>query len=102
MLEISPQEVHRRLADLVLLDCREPDEVAICRIDGARHVPMGEIPARLSELDRGAEVVVYCHHGVRSLHVVQFLLKQGFTRARSMSGGIDAWSIEIDPRVPRY
>lgn len=102
MLEISPQEVHRHRAELALLDCREADEAAYCRIDGALHIPMTEIPARLAELQPQADIVVYCHHGVRSLHVAHFLRNQGFSRTRSMSGGIDAWSIEIDPSVPRY
>lgn len=87
---------------LTLLDCREPDERLICRIDGAMHIPMGEIPARLSELDRESDLVVYCHHGMRSMNVALYLRKLGFPRVRSMAGGIDAWAEEIDPGMPRY
>lgn len=88
----------------LLLDCREPDEHAIARIEGARLIPMREIPERLSELEpwREKPIVVHCHHGVRSLRVVQWLRQQGFAHAQSMRGGIDAWSLEVDPSVPRY
>lgn len=91
-------------AGLILLDCREPHEFETARIDGAMLVPMGEIPARLQELSEHADdrVVVYCHHGQRSLQVAMFLREQGFEDVWSMAGGIDAWSRGIDPSVPRY
>lgn len=87
-----------------VLDCREPDEHAICRIEGATLMPMAEIPERLAELEpwRDKPIVVHCHHGVRSLRVVRFLREKGFAQAQSMKGGIDAWSVEVDPAVPRY
>jgi rhodanese-related sulfurtransferase len=104
--EMRPLEVKARLdarsPELVLLDCREPEELALARIDGALHIPMGDIPARLQSFDPAKEYVVFCHHGVRSAHVVGFLRKQEFERVRNMAGGIDAWSREVDPAVPRY
>ncbi|OWQ91952.1 sulfurtransferase [Roseateles aquatilis] len=94
----------------LLLDVREPWEVALARIDVPgldwRHVPMGQVPQRVEELERdfGLEqpIAVYCHHGVRSLQVVAFLSRQGFDVVYNLAGGIDAWSEEIDPSVPRY
>jgi rhodanese-related sulfurtransferase len=91
-------------ADFLLLDCRETDEHAVARIDGARLLPMTELQVRLNELagDCTRRVVVHCHHGGRSLRVAAFLRQQGFTHAQSMAGGIDEWSQTIDPSVPRY
>ena len=88
----------------VFLDCREPGEVATAKIQGTTHIPMREIPARLAELSssKDGRVVVHCHHGGRSLRVTHFLRQQGFEQAQNMSGGIDAWSLQIDPGVPRY
>ena len=87
----------------VLLDCREPDEVATARIEGSVHVPMREVPARLAELGgQDDRIIVHCHHGGRSLRVTQFLRQQGFQKAQNMAGGIDVWSLEIDSSVPRY
>jgi rhodanese-related sulfurtransferase len=90
--------------DVLLLDCREPDEHATARIEGARLIPMRDIPERLAELEpwRSKPIVVHCHHGMRSLRVAQFLRDNGFDRAQSMRGGIEAWSLEVDPGVPRY
>ncbi|MFZ4732473.1 MAG: rhodanese-like domain-containing protein [Pirellulales bacterium] len=89
---------------LLLLDCRTPEEHAIARIEGGVLIPMQELPGRLGELDRfrGAQIIVHCHHGMRSLRVARWLRDQGFGRAASMAGGIDAWSEQIDPQVPRY
>lgn len=91
-------------AGFFLLDCREPDEHAITRIEGAVLMPMRTIPERIAELEphRGSRIVVHCHHGVRSLRVARFLRERGFMAAQSMAGGIDAWSLEIDPATPRY
>ena len=104
--EIPIDQVKTKLdageGDFVLLDCREPTELQIASIDGATHVPMGEIPSRVESMDREKETVVFCHHGQRSLNVAAYLEEQGFTRVRSMAGGIDAWSCAIDPSVPRY
>ncbi len=85
----------------VLLDCREPGEWQHCRIDGAMHIPMTQTPGRLGELSADRPIVVYCHHGVRSLRVAQFLRERGYDAA-SMAGGIEAWSLQVDPTVPRY
>ena len=88
----------------VLLDVREPDEFAHCSIDGARNVPLRQLPMALEHLQawKDREVVVYCHHGMRSLRAVQFLNQAGFSRVLNLTGGIDRWSLEVDPRVERY
>lgn len=106
--EISPAEVARVLAagpteDFVLLDVREPWEFATAHIDRSLFIPMGDVPSRaFQELDPDAHIVAVCHHGVRSMSVTAWLRTQGFERAQSMAGGIDAWSATVDPRVPRY
>ncbi len=102
---LSPAEV-KRLLDaghpLVLLDVREPEEVALVRIGGAVHIPMAEVPGRLHELDPDADIVVYCHHGIRSASVAAFLAQRDFSNVANLTGGIDAWSLTIDPSLPRY
>jgi len=104
--EITCEDLQTSLAGAdakpLLLDCRQPEEFAICALAGATLVPMNEIPSRLQELDPDATTIVYCHHGVRSLHVTVFLRQQGFRDVRSLKGGIDRWSQRIDPSVPRY
>jgi sulfur-carrier protein adenylyltransferase/sulfurtransferase len=87
---------------VVLLDVREPFEWDIVHVDGARHVPLRELPARLRELDGHAEVLVYCHHGTRSRQAMELLRAAGFSKVRSVRGGIDAWAAEVDPRLARY
>ena len=91
---------------LVLLDVREPWEVALAsiRLDGteARFVPMGSIPAALDSIDRSQSVVCICHHGARSAQVVAFLERNGFGSVYNLAGGVDAWSLTVDPAVPRY
>ena len=89
---------------VLLLDCRQPQEYGIARIEGARLIPMADIPLRLAELEpwRDKPIIVHCHHGVRSLRVARFLREKGFSQACSMRGGIEAWSVEIDPNVSRY
>ena len=107
-LEITPQEVNRRISagqKLVLIDVREPGEFQLARIAGAELIPMRTVPAALQRLEAWADgntLVVYCHHGVRSLNVVNWLREQGVDACQSMAGGIDRWSCEIDPSVPRY
>ena len=104
-LEITPADVQARLEQgekLVLIDVREPWEYALCRIEGAKHVPLGSLAASLETLPDVDEVVCYCHHGMRSLDAAAWLRFQGIERAKSLAGGIERWSIEIDPQVPRY
>jgi|SRR5579864_4012139 len=107
-LETTPQDIHQRLTageKLFLIDVREPSEFALARIEGAELIPMRTVPAELSRLDGQADdgaLIVYCHHGVRSLNVVNWLRQQGVEACQSMAGGIDRWSLEIDPTVPRY
>ena len=86
----------------LLLDVRTPEEWEICRLDGARLIPLHELPSRVDELDAHAEVVVYCHSGVRSARAVDFLVERGFARVHNLSGGIDAWAAVVDPTLPRY
>ena len=104
--EVEPAAVAERMRagenGLVLLDCREDEELAIARIDGATHIPMGDIPTRMLELDPDREIVVFCHHGKRSYSVALFLRERDFERVKSMRGGIDAWSRQVDESVPRY
>ncbi len=86
-----------------LIDVREPWEVATAHIEGAVQMPMGEVPARATlELDPDERLVVFCHAGVRSMNVTVWLRNQGFEQVQSMRGGIEAWSVEVDPSVPRY
>jgi len=107
-LETSPQEVQRRIdsgEQLLLIDVREPEEFGITRIEGATLIPMRNIPANLQQLEAKAgetTLIVFCHHGVRSLNVVHWLRDQGLPACQSMAGGIDAWSTLVDPSVPRY
>ena len=106
-LQVSVTETKRRLdaAEIALLDCREPGEHAIAAIAGATLIPMNTIPANLQAIEAttdSSDIVVYCHHGVRSLNVVNWLRQQGIPNVQSMEGGIDAWSVLIDPAVARY
>ncbi len=103
--EISVRQLQAKLEaheSFVLLDVREPYEFEIARIDGAKLIPLGELSARQNEIDREAEIVIHCHSGVRSARAVQVLQEAGFSRVFNLAGGIDAWSEEIDPNVPRY
>jgi len=105
--QISPAELAAWLADKsreapLLLDVREPWEHDKARIAGSQLVPMGQIQARLAELDDEREVVAICHHGGRSMQVATFLEKNGFSRVHNLAGGIDAWSRTVDPSVPVY
>jgi rhodanese-related sulfurtransferase len=85
----------------VLLDVRSPGN-GVCRLPGAILIPMGELPARLAELNKEAETVVICHHGVRSYHAARYLETVGFGDVINLSGGVAAWADEVDPAMPRY
>ncbi len=87
---------------IVIVDVREPHEYEIARIDGAVLMPLGELPARLHELDDHADIVTHCHHGARSLKALEILKAAGFAKVRSLRGGIDAWAVNVDPALPRY
>ncbi|MBE3604841.1 rhodanese [bacterium] len=103
--EIEPSELKARRdrgENPRVLDVREPEEIAIAPFPGAIHIPMGDIPARISELDPDAEWIVVCHHGVRSAQVAAYLVRAGFERVANLNGGIDAWSEEVDAAIPRY
>jgi molybdopterin/thiamine biosynthesis adenylyltransferase/rhodanese-related sulfurtransferase len=104
--EITPRQLAERLAraddTLDLIDVREPGEWAIARIDGARLIPLAQIPASLASLDKAREIVVMCRSGVRSANAVRFMQREGFARVRNLTGGILRWSADVDPRVPRY
>ena len=104
--EITPEEVKtkREAGDsFTLLDVREPWEFETARINDAKLMPMGEVPSRANqELDPEDHIVVICHHGVRSMNVTAWLRQQGFEKAQSMRGGIDAWSRRVDSKVPTY
>ena len=88
--------------DFVFLDVREHEELVIASIEGAAHIPLGQIPSQLPMLDPEKEYVIFCHHGVRSLNVAYFLSQQDFDNVKNMRGGIDAWSLEVDSTVSRY
>lgn len=104
--EVSPRDAKRLLDEerAILIDCRPAEERSVARVEGSMHVPMDEIAAQLPGLMAYEEtpLVVMCHRGVRSLQVTAFLREQGFENVRSVAGGIDLWSIAIDPSIPRY
>jgi len=104
--EITAEDVKGKLdagAAFTLLDVREPWECETAKIVGANLMPMGEVPSRAhQELDPEEHIVVVCHHGVRSMNVTVWLRQQGFEKAQSMRGGIDAWSRRVDGKVPVY
>lgn len=107
MQHVRPAELKAWLDDPqreppLLLDVREPWEFERCHIEGSVSVPMNAIPARLAELPRDRDIVVICHHGVRSYHVARFLDHNGFTRVINLTGGVDAWAKEADPTMPTY
>lgn len=103
--EISVTELDERMrrGDApAILDVREPHEYQICRIPGAVLIPMRELPARVNELERGAELVVHCRSGVRSANATLWLRTQGFVRVRNLTGGILEWIDKVDPSQPKY
>jgi len=103
--EISPTEAAQLLKEKLvrLIDVREPWEFQTAHVEGSVLMPMGDVPARAhQELDPDERLVVMCHAGVRSMNVTVWLRNQGFENVQSLRGGIDAWAVEVDSRVPRY
>lgn len=102
---IDPQELSEWLRsekDFQLLDVREPWEFEAVRLPRSVLIPLGQLPGRFAELDRGKATVTLCHHGVRSLQAAAFLVSQGFADVRNLVGGIDAYALKADPELPRY
>ena len=104
---LSPHELKALLsagAPLTLIDVRQPEEYALARIEGATLIPLMELPVRAGEIqpEDGAPVVLYCHHGIRSLKAAYFLAQSGLDNVANLDGGIEAWSLTVDPTVPRY
>ena len=102
--QITVKELKRRIdagENVYILDVREPWEYVIAHI-GGRLIPQDEVPQRLAEIDRNREVIVQCHHGGRSQQVAELLKRSGYPRVANLAGGINAWSEEIDPKVPKY
>lgn len=102
---LLPRDLAARLAAgeaLVLLDVREPEELAICALPGVTHVPLGELAVRQVELDPDAPTVCICHHGVRSAHAAAGLARLGFTRLYNLVGGVDRWAKDVDRSMSRY
>src|SRR2546430_15464614 len=103
--EITAQDLKQewdKNPDLLVVDVREPHEYEIAHIDGAVLIPISELPTRLAELDGHREIVTHCHHGARSLKAREILKAAGFSRVRSLRGGIDASAVNVDPTLPRY
>ncbi len=106
--ELTPQQVQTKLIEaddtLLVLDVREPHERETVAITPSVHIPMGDVPRSLPQLESHAEdlIIVYCHHGVRSMQVTAFLRQQGFEQVMNMAGGIDRWARELDPAMKRY
>ena len=102
---LSPEEIKKRIDEghkIVILDVREPWEYQISKIEGAVLIPLGQLEKGKEELDQEAEIVCQCHHGVRSFKAMKYLQASGFKNVKNMAGGIDAWSAQVDPKVPRY
>lgn len=107
MQQLHAEELATWLADEsrprpVLLDVREEWEYRHCHLPDSQLIPMGTVPGRLHEIDRGRDVVVVCHHGIRSYQVARFLEHHGFIRIYNLSGGVAAWSRDVDPSLPTY
>jgi rhodanese-related sulfurtransferase len=104
--QLSVGELKERLDthghDFVLLDVRESWEIQICSLPESIYIPMGQVPARLDEIDRQQDVIIICHHGVRSQQVAYYLQSAGYEKLYNLRGGISAWSREIDASLPTY
>ncbi|HEY5751844.1 MAG TPA: rhodanese-like domain-containing protein [Chthoniobacterales bacterium] len=107
--ELSVEEVHglrEQHDDVLLLDVREADEVATAKIEGSVHIPLNTLPAAVQmgqfAPDKNKRIIVHCHHGMRSARATSFLRAAGYGNAQNMAGGIEEWSVRVDPEVPRY
>lgn len=104
--EISAVELKKKLDDgddFQLIDVRQPDEYAFAKIEGAKLIPLGEIPSRVGELDQNKEVILHCKMGGRSARAIEFLRASGYKGPlKNLRGGITAWSNEVDPKIPKY
>jgi rhodanese-related sulfurtransferase len=106
MKQITAPDLHAYLETAdpkpILLDVREPREFEYCHIAGSLHMPMNDVPARIGELTPEREIVCICHHGMRSASVAGFLERQGFRNVVNLTGGVDAWAVQVEPDMPRY
>ena len=103
--EISPQELKEKLdkkEKIVVLDVREDFERDICKIENSKHIPVGQVMERYSELNQNDEIITYCHKGGRSAYATEFLIEKGFKNVKNLRGGINAWATEVDPNMPHY
>lgn len=104
-MEITPEELKRRLdrrEQPLLLDVREDWERQLCRLEGSVHIPLVELEVRAVELDPKDEIIVYCHQGVRSAAVAEYLRSLGFRDVKNLAGGLDRWALTVDPSMRRY
>lgn len=104
MQRLAATELHNYLqkAEPLLIDVREPWEFEICQLPGSTNIPMGQIPQHLETFHRAQECVIICHHGVRSMNVIQYLLRQNIDHMINLDGGVDAWAREVDADMPLY
>ena len=106
MRRFSARELHNYLAEVdiapVLLDVREEWEYEYCHIAGSILIPMGQVPVHLEELDKEREIVVICHHGIRSRHIGMYLEHAGFNKVINLEGGVEQWAADVDPTMRRY
>jgi len=107
MQQISPKELQQWLQDEArekpfMLDVREPWEYEYCHLENARLLPMNQVPQQYSDLDKDADIVVICHHGVRSYQVARFLEHYGFAKVYNLQGGMDGWARDVDPSMRKY
>lgn len=102
-LEVNASDAARLFQEgAVLIDVREPNELAACQVAGSKHISIREIPTRMGEIPKSEQVLILCHHGGRSARVTQFLRSAGWENVTNVAGGIDAWALQVDPRLARY
>src|SRR5688572_26709595 len=105
-IPMSPVDLLERLrrpgVKPLVIDVRENSERAVCTLAEAVHIPMWEIPGKMETLDRERDIVVLCHHGIRSLQIADYLLRAGFKKVYNLTGGIHAWAVQVDPSMARY